>query len=58
MEVPAAVCSFEIILLRHGITSATIDVTLASGPVVAATRGMAVDAIHHDWGSSSSDGLM
>jgi hypothetical protein len=34
--------------LRQGMTSATIDMTFASGPAAAATNGMAVDAIHHD----------
>lgn len=46
------------ILLLHGMTSATIDMTFASGPAAAATSGIAVEAIHQDWGSSSSGGLM
>jgi hypothetical protein len=33
---------------RHCVTSAAIERTLASGPMVAAARGMAVDANHHD----------
>jgi hypothetical protein len=40
--------SLEIIVFLHGMTSATIDITLASGPAAAATRGIAVEAIHHD----------
>lgn len=55
---PAGPVSFETILLLHGITNATIDITFASGPAAAATNGMAVEAIHQDCGSSSSAGLM
>ena len=33
-----------------------MDMTFASGPVVAASRGIAVDANHQSWDSSSSPG--
>lgn len=58
MKFPAALSLFDRILLRHGMTSATIDMTFASGPVAAATSGIAVEATHHDCGSSSSGGLI
>lgn len=31
----------------QGVTKAAMDKTLASGPMVAATKGIAVDANHH-----------
>ncbi len=37
---------------------AAMDITLASGPMVAAKSGMAVEANHQSWGSSSSSGLI
>lgn len=58
IQFPAGPSFLAIILLLHGMTSATIDITLASGPAAAATSGIAVEAIHQDWGSSSSGGLM
>ena len=36
---------------------AAMDITFARGPVVAASNGIAVDANHQSWGSSSSSGL-
>ena len=50
-----AVCPSS--LLFHGITRATIDMRFARGAVVAATSGIAVDAIHQSCGPSSSAGL-
>ena len=41
---------------RHSVTSAAMDMTFASGPIVAASRGTAVLANHQSSGSPSSQG--
>lgn len=46
------------ILFLQGETRAMMDMAFATGPVVAAIKGIAVDANHQTWGSSSSAGLM
>jgi len=38
---------------RHGDTRAAIDMTLAIGPIVAASSGIAVEANHHDLSHST-----
>jgi hypothetical protein len=47
-----AVTVVESSLFLHVLTRAMMDMTFASGPVVAATRGMTVEATHQSLSSS------
>lgn len=46
-SVPSGKCPLLARITRHGLTSAAMERTLHSGPIVAAMRGIAVDANHH-----------